>query len=78
MRFPICNSDSGVISPSTVRTRSPVKGGSGGVDNVFAHTPEGAGFRLVVEPLPPDEVRLSVEDSGGGFPAGQMLAREAL
>lgn len=45
--------------------------------NVFAHTPEGSGVRVVVETLPAGEARLAVEDRGPGFPAGEMLARGA-
>lgn len=51
------------------------------LDNVFTHTPEGAGVTVRVRPLPADEgggLRLEVEDDGPGFPAGvDVTARGA-
>lgn len=38
------------------------------LDNVFAHTPDGAGVRVTVRPGT-DDVALTVEDAGPGFPA---------
>lgn len=39
--------------------------------NVFAHTPDGAGYRVEVD-RGPDRVDLVVEDDGDGFPAGAL------
>lgn len=44
------------------------------VDNVFAHTPEGTGFALVVRTVP-DGVEVSVEDDGPGLPATSVVVR---
>jgi signal transduction histidine kinase len=44
--------------------------------NVFAHTPEGTAFRLLVTPRPGGGVRLAVEDDGPGV-SGDLVARGA-
>lgn len=43
--------------------------------NVFAHTAEGVGLRVVAEPRSDGGARLVVEDSGVGFPPGTVLRR---
>jgi signal transduction histidine kinase len=40
------------------------------IDNVFAHTPEGASLRLAVRATRSGDVEISVEDAGPGVPAG--------
>jgi signal transduction histidine kinase len=37
--------------------------------NIFAHTPDGVGFSVSLEPLPDGGARLTVTDAGPGFPA---------
>ncbi|HET9443263.1 MAG TPA: HAMP domain-containing sensor histidine kinase, partial [Acidimicrobiales bacterium] len=45
--------------------------------NVFAHTPEGTGFRVAVGPAPGGGRLLVVEDEGGGLPRAHVVARGA-
>lgn len=45
------------------------------LDNVFTHTPEGAGFTLTVTPRSGGGVVLTVEDEGPGFPGGVDVVR---
>jgi signal transduction histidine kinase len=44
--------------------------------NVFAHTPEGTAFRVMVTPWPGGGTRLAVEDDGPGV-SGDLVARGA-
>jgi signal transduction histidine kinase len=43
--------------------------------NVFAHTPEGTGFTVSLEPRPTGRVRLVVADDGSGFGTSDPLER---
>jgi signal transduction histidine kinase len=45
------------------------------LDNVFAHTPEGTGFTVSVEPQAPGGATLTVRDDGPGFVDVRVLAR---
>lgn len=45
------------------------------LDNVFAHTPEGTGFRVTVSPEPSGGATLSVGDDGPGFADSSVMAR---
>ncbi|HEY9392233.1 MAG TPA: HAMP domain-containing sensor histidine kinase [Mycobacteriales bacterium] len=45
--------------------------------NVFAHTPEGVGMTVWVEPRPDGGARLVMDDAGPGFPDGTVLERGA-
>jgi signal transduction histidine kinase len=45
------------------------------LDNVFAHTPEGTDFTVVVDPLDPGGATLTVRDTGPGFPDEHILQR---
>lgn len=47
------------------------------LENVFSHTPSGAGYRIEARPGDNDTVVLIVEDEGPGFEHGQLLARGA-
>lgn len=40
------------------------------LDNVFSHTPDGVALRVVVAAWPDGGGQVSVEDAGGGIPAG--------
>jgi signal transduction histidine kinase len=43
--------------------------------NVFAHTPEGAGFRVSVYPTSGRRVAIVIDDDGPGFVSGQVFER---
>ncbi|MBW3642682.1 MAG: HAMP domain-containing histidine kinase [Actinobacteria bacterium] len=43
--------------------------------NVFAHTPEGSGFRVLLEAGQEGEARVVVEDEGPGFQSDAVVAR---
>jgi signal transduction histidine kinase len=43
--------------------------------NVFAHTPQGAGFTVRLQPRATGGATLSVEDTGPGFPDGDLVRR---
>ncbi len=43
--------------------------------NVFAHTPQGAGFGIELRPRPHGGATLAVADSGPGFASGDVLER---
>ena len=45
------------------------------IDNVFAHTPEGAPIRIAVDPDLPRAVTLIVEDGGPGLRRAELIAR---
>ena len=45
------------------------------LDNVFSHTPEGAGITVTVTPRPGGGAVLTVEDEGPGFPDGVDVVR---
>ncbi|MBW3556025.1 MAG: HAMP domain-containing histidine kinase [Actinobacteria bacterium] len=45
--------------------------------NVFAHTPDGSGFRVLVEAGQEGEARIIVEDEGPGFQSEAVVARGA-
>jgi signal transduction histidine kinase len=47
------------------------------LENVLAHTPEGVPFEVRVEPGPDGTVRVTVRDSGPGFPDGGVVQRGA-
>lgn len=61
------------LRPSPVPVRASVEDLAAVLDallgNVFAHTPEGTGFSVALEPQAPDGVRLTVADEGPGPPA---------
>jgi len=46
------------------------------LENVFAHTPEGAGYAVAVR-TDPEGPRLVVDDAGPGFPDAEVVARGA-
>ena len=48
------------------------------LDNVFTHTPEGAGLSVTLEPRPAGGAVLTVDDAGPGFPGDVDVVRRGI